>query len=187
MENQFKPYSVCDENGALVTVGFDAGVQPRPDWAPEGFGLWYMPIREQVRYGDSSSITAGRWPALEECRLVYPLDIENQRVALLERSSDGAYILLVTVEEAHYVLRVLDSTDYHLVQTLELDGAEAYGGNTSRDYVSETSTAPTVPRRRAPGTSIPRRAIPRTASAGSWWRSGPIRRSPCGRGRTSWR
>ena len=76
---------------------------------------------------------------------MYPLDIENQRVALLERSNDGTHILLVTVEEAHYVLRVLDSTDYHLVQTLELDGAEVHEGSTSRDYVAEDEYGPYRP------------------------------------------
>ncbi len=138
VENQFASYSVCDKDGALVTVGFDADVQPQADWAPEGFGLWYIPKQQK-------GIMAGVSPALEACRLVYPLDIENQRVALLERSDDGAHILLVTVEEEHYVLRVLDSTDYHLVQTLELDGAEVHEGSTSRDYVAEDEYGPYRP------------------------------------------
>ena len=58
---------------------------------------------------------------VDECRLVYPLDIQRQKVVLLRRSLDAERILLITAEENAYVLHVLDGKDYHLLQRLELD------------------------------------------------------------------
>ena len=111
------------------TVGFPADVQPEADWAPEGFGLWYMPVRMQKvtdeRSGASGTVSYS-FPVVAECRLVYPLDIGTQRVMLLRRSDDGAHILLVTAENDRYVLRVLDSGDYHLVRQIELCEATAH-------------------------------------------------------------
>ena len=68
-------------------------------------------------------------PTTAESRLVYPLEIETQRVALLEQSIDGKYILLVIVENGRFVLLVLDSTDYHLVQQLDIDAAEEHAAH----------------------------------------------------------
>lgn len=125
VENQFIPYSVRNGDSLLVTVGFPAGVQPQADWAPEGFGIWAMPIRRQELSYQNPSLRSMQddFPVTEECRLVYPLDIETQRVMLLRQSRDGAYLLLATVENDRYVLRVLDSEDYTLVGETDLGGA----------------------------------------------------------------
>lgn len=123
MQNRFTPYYVNSGDHILVTAGFPADVEPQADWAPEGFGLWDMPVREAKETVDNGYYVK-YLPVTAECRLVYPLDIETQRVARLEQSSDGKYILLVTVEEERFVLHVLDSSDYHLVQRLDIDGAE---------------------------------------------------------------
>lgn len=129
VQNAFTPYCAASEDGVLVTVGFPADVQPEADWAPEGFGLWYMPVRMQEvtdeRSGASGTVSYS-FPVVAECRLVYPLDIGTQRVMLLRRSDDGAHILLVTAENDRYVLRVLDSGDYHLVRQIELCEATAH-------------------------------------------------------------
>lgn len=119
--NQFTPYCVRNKDSVVVTVGFDADVTPKADWAPEGFGLWYLPVREQEL---GSLGHRDLLPVAEECRLVYPLDIETQRVMLLEQSGDGGNLLLVTVENDRYVLRVLDGDDYHLVREIDLDEAK---------------------------------------------------------------
>lgn len=126
VKNSFTPYCIGGEDGVLTTVGFPADVQPEADWAPEGFGLWYVPVRMQevTDEGSGSSGTASHsLPVTEECRLVYPLDIETQRVVLLQQSEDGAYVLLATAENDRYVLRVLASGDYRLVQQIDLDAA----------------------------------------------------------------
>ena len=126
VKNSFTPYCIGGEDGVLTTVGFPADVQPEADWAPEGFGLWYVPVRMQevTDEGSGPSGTASHsLPVTEECRLVYPLDIETQRVVLLQQSEDGAYVLLVTAENDRYMLRVLDSGDYRLVQQIDLDAA----------------------------------------------------------------
>ena len=129
VQNAFTPYCAASEGGVLVTVGFPADVQPEADWAPEGFGLWYMPVRMQEvtdeRSGASGTVSYS-FPVVAECRLVYPLDIGTQRVMLLRQSDDGAHILLVTAENDRYVLRVLDSGDYHLVRKIELCEAKAH-------------------------------------------------------------
>lgn len=139
VQNAFTPYCAASEDGVLVTVGFPADVQPETDWAPEGFGLWYMPVRMQEvtdeRSGSSATVSY-RFPVVAECRLAYPLDIETQRVMLLRRSDDGAHILLVTAENDRYVLRVLDSGDYHLVRQIELCEATAYE-HTENRYIYE--------------------------------------------------
>ena len=139
VQNAFTPYCAASEDGVLVTVGFPADVQPEADWAPEGFGLWYMPVRMQEvtdeRSGASGTVSYS-FPVVAECRLVYPLDIGTQRVMLLRRSDDGAHILLVTAENDRYVLRVLDSGDYHLVRKIALCEATAHE-YTETSYIYE--------------------------------------------------
>lgn len=139
VQNAFTPYCAASEGGVLVTVGFPADVQPEVDWAPEGFGLWYMPVRMQEVTDERSGLpetVRGRFPVVAECRLVYPLDIGTQRVMLLRQSDDGAHILLVTAENDRYVLRVLDSGDYHLVRKIELCEATAHE-YTETSYIYE--------------------------------------------------
>lgn len=139
VQNAFTPYCAASEDGVLVTVGFPADVQPEADWAPEGFGLWYMPVRMQEVTDERSGLpetVRGRFPVVAECRLVYPLDIGTQRVMLLRQSDDGAHILLVTAENDRYVLRVLDSGDYHLVRKIELCEATAHE-YTETSYIYE--------------------------------------------------
>ena len=134
MLNRFTAYCVNSGDRILVTAGFPADVQPQTDWAPEGFGLWDMPVHE-VRETVGGGYTVRYLPAAAESRLVYPLDIETQRVAMLEQSSDGKQILLVTVEEGRFVLHVLDSADYHLMQRLDIDGAEAWESSDTKYYI----------------------------------------------------
>ena len=138
MQNRFTAYCVNGGDHALVTAGFPADVQPQTDWAPEGFGLWDMPVRE-VREMISGGYMVQYLPATAESRLVYPLDIETQRVALLEQSSDGKYILLVIVEDGRFVLHVLDSADYHLVQRLDIDGGEVQETGITQYYIDRWS------------------------------------------------
>lgn len=133
MQNRFTPYCVNSGDHILVTAGFPADVQPRPDWAPEGFGLWDMPVRA-VQKAYAGGYYTSYLPTTAESRLVYPLDIETQRVALLEQSIDGKYILLVIVEDGRLVLHVLDSTDYHLVQQLDIDAAEEHESSITEYY-----------------------------------------------------
>lgn len=133
MLNRFTAYCVNSGDRILVTAGFPADVQPRPDWAPEGFGLWDMPVRA-VQKAYAGGYYTSYLPTTAESRLVYPLDIETQRVALLEQSSDGKYILLVIVEDGRFVLHVLDSTDYHLVRQLDIDAAEKHESSITEYY-----------------------------------------------------
>ena len=58
MQNRFTPYCVNSGDHILVTAGFPADVQPRPDWAPEGFGLWDMPVRAVQRHTPAVTIRA---------------------------------------------------------------------------------------------------------------------------------
>ena len=41
----FTPFSLPLEDGTLTTLGIDPAAQPQPDWAPEGYGLWYVPVQ----------------------------------------------------------------------------------------------------------------------------------------------
>ena len=41
----FTPFSLPLEGGTLTTLGIDPAAQPQPDWAPEGYGLWYVPVQ----------------------------------------------------------------------------------------------------------------------------------------------
>ena len=90
-----------------MTVGFGPTVQPKADWAPEGFGLWLM---------------AQSWsePGEERIQLVYPLDIERQRVAYLSSTEDGEYILLFLAEGEKLTLQMLDAETFRPVQTLDM-------------------------------------------------------------------
>ena len=107
LENGFYSWSAPAKEGTVMTVGFGPTVQPKADWAPEGFGLWLM---------------AQSWsePGEERIQLVYPLDIERQRVAYLSSTEDGEYILLFLAEGEKLTLQMLDAETFRLVQTLDM-------------------------------------------------------------------
>lgn len=107
LENGFNSWSAPAEDGRVMTVGFGPSVQPKADWAPEGFGLWLMTRGEGTT-------------AAERMRLVYPLDIETQKVAYLSATGDGRFILLFVAEGETLTLQVLDAKTFALVQTLDM-------------------------------------------------------------------
>ncbi len=120
-ETRSRAFSLGGQGHVLVTLGFAADAPVRADWAPEGFGLWDVPVKRE-----GSDYTGG-WsngrPDVSGTRLVYPLDIEKQRVTALERAADGS-VLLVTAEDDRFVLRVLDGETCALRQELVLGQAE---------------------------------------------------------------
>ena len=127
-DNSFTPFSLAlGDNGVLTTVGFAAGASPQEDWAPEGFGLWYIPIVEKTyssRAGGSVSVSV---PDMTQLRLICPLDIAKQRVVGLQFTYDRSDILLTTVEDGRYVLRVLDAADFRCKLTLPVsENAQPY-------------------------------------------------------------
>lgn len=73
----FTPFSLPLEGGTLTTLGIDPAAQPQPDWAPEGYGLWYVPVQTD----DDGSST----PVPSRRQLVYPLDITRQQVVTLKQ------------------------------------------------------------------------------------------------------
>lgn len=118
MENRFTPFSIGREDGFLTTVGFAADADPQPEWAPEGFGLWYVPTKLNSYTSSAGGGYSLRVPDMARLRLVYPLDIAEQRVVGLQFTYDQSEILLTTVENGQYVLRVLDAADFHCKLTL---------------------------------------------------------------------
>ena len=77
----FTPFSLPLEGGTLTTLGIDPAAQPQPDWAPEGYGLWYVPVQTD----DDGSST----PVPSRRQLVYPLDITRQQVVTLKQEKLG--------------------------------------------------------------------------------------------------
>ncbi len=121
MENRFTPFSIGREDGFLTTVGFAADADPQPEWAPEGFGLWYAPMELSSYTFSAGSGYFLQVPDMGRLRLVYPLDIAEQRVVGLQFTYDQSEILLTTAENGQYVLRVLDAADFHCKLTLVVD------------------------------------------------------------------
>ena len=117
-ENRFTPFSIGWEDGFLTTVGFAADADPQPEWAPEGFGLWYAPMELNSYTSSAGGGYSLRGPDMGRLRLVYPLDIAEQRVVGLQFTYDQSEILLTTVENGQYVLRVLDAGDFRCKQRL---------------------------------------------------------------------
>ena len=117
-ENRFTPFSIGREDGFLTTVGFAADAAPQPEWAPEGFGLWYAPMEPNSYTSSAGGGYSLRVPDMARLRLVYPLDIAEQRVVGLQFTYDQSEILLTTAENGQYVLRVLDAADFHCKLTL---------------------------------------------------------------------
>lgn len=117
-ENSFTPFSLALDNGVLTTVGFAAGASPQEDWAPEGFGLWYIPTAEKTYPSRAGGSVAVSVPDMTQLRLICPLDIAKQRVVGLQFTYDCSDILLTTVEDGRYVLRVLDAADFRCKLTL---------------------------------------------------------------------
>ena len=117
-ENRFTPFSIGWEDGFLTTVGFAADADPQPEWAPEGFGLWYAPMELNSYTFSAGSGYFLQVPDMARLRLVYPLDIAEQRVVGLQFTYDQSEILLTTVENGQYVLRVLDAGDFRCKLTL---------------------------------------------------------------------
>ena len=117
-ENRFTPFSIGWEDGFLTTVGFAADADPQPEWAPEGFGLWYAPMELNSYTFSAGSGYFLQVPDMARLRLVYPLDIAEQRVVGLQFTYDQSEILLTTAENGQYVLRVLDAGDFRCKLTL---------------------------------------------------------------------
>ena len=120
-ENRFTPFSIGGEDGFLTTVGFAADADPQPEWAPEGFGLWYVPTKLNSYTSSAGGGYSLCVPDMARLRLVYPLDIAEQRVVGLQFTYDQSEILLTTAENGQYVLRVLDAADFHCKLTLVVD------------------------------------------------------------------
>lgn len=121
VENRFTPFSIGREDGFLTTVGFAPDADPQPEWAPEGFGLWYVPTKLNSYTSSAGGGYSLRVPDMARLRLVYPLDIAEQRVVGLQFTYDQSEILLTTAENGQYVLRVLDAADFHCKLTLVVD------------------------------------------------------------------
>lgn len=117
-ENRFTPFSIGWEDGFLTTVGFAADADPQPEWAPEGFGLWYAPMKLNSYTSSAGGGYSLCVPDMARLRLVYPLDIAEQRVVGLQFTYDQSEILLTTAENGQYVLRVLDAGDFRCKLTL---------------------------------------------------------------------
>ena len=108
----FTPFSLPLEGGTLTTLGIDPAAQPQPDWAPEGYGLWYVPVQTD----DDGSST----PVPSRRQLVYPLDITRQQVVTLKQEELGGTVYLMTQEDDQLVLRLLEGGTYRLLQELSL-------------------------------------------------------------------
>lgn len=108
----FTPFSLPLEGGTLTTLGIDPAAQPQPDWAPEGYGLWYVPVQTD----DDGSST----PVPSRRQLVYPLDITRQQVVTLKQEELGGTVYLMTQEDGQLVLRLLEGGTYRLLQELPL-------------------------------------------------------------------
>lgn len=124
MVNRFTPMDVTVDGGTVVTAGFGPTVQAKQDWAPEGFGLWLVS-------GGTKS---------EELRidLVYPLDIETQRVVKMVTTSDREKIFLFLAEDGELTLQVLRGDTFTLKQTVPMG---KIGGQESEEtYWSENDT-----------------------------------------------
>ena len=121
VENRFTPFSIGREDGFLTTVGFAPDADPQPEWAPDGFGLWYAPMELNSYTSSAGGGYSLRVPDMARLRLVYPLDIAGQRVVGLQFTYDQSEILLTTAENGQYVLRVLDAADFHCKLTLVVD------------------------------------------------------------------
>jgi len=121
-ETRINPCTVGRDGHVLVTLGFAADAPVRADWAPEGFGLWDIPVQENLR-AVSRGEAVFRIPVVQQARLVYPLDIVRQRVLALSETADGT-LLLVTAEDERYVLRILDGETFDLIRELDLGPVE---------------------------------------------------------------
>ena len=108
----FTPFSLPLEGGTLTTLGIDPAAQPQTDWAPEGYGLWYVPVQMN---DDGSSA-----PVPSRRQLVYPLDITRQQVVTLKQEELGGTVYLMTQEDGQLVLRLLEGGTYRLLQELSL-------------------------------------------------------------------
>lgn len=111
----FTPFSLPLEGGTLTTLGIDPAAQPQTDWAPEGYGLWYVPVQMN---DDGSSA-----PVPSRRQLVYPLDITRQQVVTLKQEELGGTVYLMTQEDGQLVLRLLEGGTYRLLQELTLGPA----------------------------------------------------------------
>ena len=107
----FTPFSLPLEGGTLTTLGIDPAAQLQPDWAPEGYGLWYVPVQTD----DDGSST----PVPSRRQLVYPLDITRQQVVTLKQEKLGGTVYLMTQEDGQLVLRLLEGGT-RLLQELSL-------------------------------------------------------------------
>ena len=140
ISHRFTPFTLMHGNDILTTVGFAPDAEPRAEWAPEGFGVWLVPVNTEVRTsraGGSYEVSTIR---PEQARVVYPLDIETQSVLAFGWDAAEASLLLVTAENGEAVLRVLDGTTYQVRCTVPLGAVEtaesytSFMGDTGEEY-----------------------------------------------------
>ena len=104
-----------DDRGIYFSVAFAADAAPQQSWAPQGFGVWFLPIKTTPLQLNDGVKVEYLW---EDLQLVLPLDVTAQRVVALDRSEDGK-LLLTTCEDGMYHLRVLDEQN-RVQQMLQL-------------------------------------------------------------------
>ena len=119
-QNRFTPLSLGCESGTLVTVGFSPDAEPQAEWAPEGFGLWYIPFIKESGTSRAGGGYTYTWVDVDNAQLVCELDIAAQRVVGLQYSGDRSEVLLTTAEDGQYVLRILDAADFRCKQIVPL-------------------------------------------------------------------
>ncbi|MDO4811873.1 MAG: hypothetical protein Q3985_08115 [Eubacteriales bacterium] len=126
--------SVPSEDGIYFSIVFAGWEKPEKSWAPQGFGIWFVPFAPvNPAYSGIGSYQC-RDCAWENLQLVLPLDITTQRVAALDRSDDGQ-LLLTTCEDGMYHLRVLDHHNSVQQDLPMLSEAKIYGNR--ENYLPE--------------------------------------------------
>ena len=131
LAHRYRPLSQPYDGGILVSAGFAPDAEPKTEWAPDGFGIWMVPIEDERYKNDIGLDMVKKVIRTDRTRVVYPLDIETQSVLALQWSGDGNSLLLVTAENGEAVLRVLDGTTYQVQSTISLGAIEA----TAEEYV----------------------------------------------------
>lgn len=143
------PFSVSMNGTLLATVGFLPDAKPEENWAPEGFGLWEIPVTQQSVEFDRGSYVYDA-PDMALSRLVYPLEITRQNVVALAPSTDLSQYLLLVAEDGRLVLHVLDAATYKCLQTLPVGEVEARPYDitqyswTGTEYTSSHTTYGTI-------------------------------------------
>ncbi len=110
----FYALSASTETGCFFTLALSSigGELLDTSYIPGGYGIYHFPLTDGGK----------KVPDLttDDLRTVFPVDADKERIVTLQTTDDKKRLLVLTVTEEAYLLRVIDTATYEQLQELKV-------------------------------------------------------------------